>query len=433
MNSLNISPEGLSYKNNYLIAFFLLLILVKCFDLIGFTGTPIVLLGLGIMICTYIKSKADVCRNKQLIGILWLMIMGSVCFSFLINKQSFLRVTLESYFAMGLGSFFLFRYLNLSFNNSLKLIKNFSILFCICYIIQWLVYPFNIFSASLDTTTIGADWFRMRMACSTCSYCLYFYGINEYMKNHSFKSLIYMVIGFLPFIIMGFRSLVFLTVIFTIYLLIAYNKTSIMKMFSYFLFWGFASLIVIQTSLFQLKFNEMMDRQESDQTFDNKDYVRYASLSYYSQVFDTPAERFFGGGVPLTSVKKMNWKGRYVSEMNKGYQKNLYWNDLGIIGWGFIFGFPSVALLSFLFLIVVLRCKEKELLFIRVTLLTVYLGSLFTSQELYRSGNLSFLGLLFYAEFVYHKEKRNYRIKEMLNIDFSIQKNENKNSVFCSV
>lgn len=396
-------------RKKHLFVFSLLLILTSFFGLIIIPVRTFKLLGFIILLYYYVVSKQDIEKYKLWIGVIWLMVMGSVLYSFLVNRQSFFDVAFASYFAMGLGSFCIFNCLGFSYRSSLKLLVNFSVLFCVCYIIQWIIYPITIFASSLDDFSISDTQFRMRMPCSACSYCLFFYGINEIMNKRKISSSVYLLLGFLPLIIMGFRSLVSLTVIFAIYLVISYNKKDAANLLKYSVVFGVITIIILQAPIVQDKIDEMMLRQKNDQTFDNKDYVRYYSLAYYWDVFDTPAEKVFGGGYPMTTSEHPNWSCTYLREINIGYQMKLFWNDLGLVGFAFIFGFPSAILISFLIIRAVIRAKENNLLFIRASLLTIYLGSIITSQELYRSGNFTIIGLLFYIEYRYHLEKNGYR------------------------
>ena len=331
------------------------------------------------------------------------MVLGSILYSHFIHRQPFTGVAESSYFAMGLASFCVFNSLRLSYKDSIRLVKTFSILFCACYLVQTAIYPTELFAGVKDEFSVNENQFRMRMTCSACSYCLFLLGINDYMDNKRLINLLYALLGFLPIIIMGFRSLVFLSLLFAIYIFAWYLwklKSSIITN-SFFIL--LLVLVTIQLPIVQKKYEGMLNRQNSGQTFDNEDYVRYVSLAYYTEV-TTKTEMAIGGGFPLVP-KSLVSKNSYASKFCKGYKAQLYWNDLGLIGFGFIFGFPSVILITFLVFRTALRSREQQLLFIRATLLTIYLGTIFTSQELYRSGNFLFIGLLMYTEYIYHKEK----------------------------
>lgn len=417
MNKQEILHRNRVGGNAYVISFILLVVLTKFFGFLYLPSSLLSYVGIILLLYFYFKSKQDGYKNKLWIGVIWLMVLGSILYSHFIHGQPFRDVSLNSYFAMGLASFCVFNSLRLSYKDSVRLVKTFSILFCICYLVQVVIYPTELFAGVKDEFSVNENQFRMRMPCSACSYCLFFLGLNDYMINKKLISLLYALLGLLPFIIMGFRSLVFLSILFAIYILAwhLWKSKSRLRLIIYSFFLLLFVFVIIQLPIVQEKYEEMMGRQEKEQTFDNEDYVRYVSLAYYTEV-TTKNEMTFGGGVPL-APKNLRSKNYYVSKFCKGYQMQLYWNDLGLIGFGFIFGFPSVFVLSFLVFRTIIKCREKPLLFIRSTLLTIYIGTIFTSQELYRAGNFIFIGLLMYVEYIYHQEKnenRNINISQRL-------------------
>lgn len=77
---------------------------------------------------------------------------------------------------------------------------------------------------------------------------------------------------------------------------------------------------------------------------------------------------------------------------------------LGIVGLSFIIGIPAVLLLVIIILRCAILCKDRELQYIRFTLLVVLLGSLFTSKELFRTGNMVIIGIFLYLEYIRNKE-----------------------------
>lgn len=407
MNIQEITHRDRRGNMAYLISFILLVFLTGFFEFLYIPRKPI--LYVIVLLYFYFKSKQDGYNSKLLIGFVWLMVLGSILYSHFKHGQPLRDVVDSSYFAMGLASFCVFNSLNLSYKDSIRLVKTFSLLFCICYLVQTAIYPTELFDGVKDEFSVNEDQFRMRMACSACSYCLFFWGINDYMINRKSISLFYALLGVLPFMIMGFRSLVSLSLLFAVYIIVwhLWKSKSKLRLIIYTFFLLALSYVIMQTPVIQEKYEEMMGRQESEQTFDNEDYIRYVSLAYYTDV-TTKTEMVVGGGVPLVP-QNLTSKNHYVSKFCKGYQMQLYWNDLGLIGFGYIFGFPSVILISFLVFRTALRSKEQQLLYIKATLLTIYLGSIFTSQELYRVGNFLFIGLLMYTEYIYHKEKRSMR------------------------
>ncbi|BFK00760.1 hypothetical protein F020042I8_33210 [Bacteroides xylanisolvens] len=211
-----------------------------------------------------------------------------------------------------------------------------------------------------------------------------------------------MILGFFPIIIMGFRSLTTLTLVSTFFL-IAIVVKDVKKIF---LFVGYLFIIGMLSSnipVVEEKINEMLNRHESNQSFSNEDYIRYAELDFFqNEVFVKPLERFVGGGMPVFDNNVSHSK--YVSIMKKAYDYDFYWVDLGIVGLSFIIGIPAVLLLVIIILRCAILCKDRELQYIRFTLLVVLLGSLFTSKELFRTGNMVIIGIFLYLEYIRNKE-----------------------------
>ena len=138
----------------------------------------------------------------------------------------------------------------------------------------------------------------MRMPGSICAYCLFYYGVNRYILYKKKIDLVYVFLGFLPIIIMGFRSLIAATVFFTV-VMIPFITKSITKTFIWLIVGCVILIGISRLGIVQTKINEMLERQESGQTFTNEDYIRFLEYEYFNEtIFVKSGERFFGGGVP---------------------------------------------------------------------------------------------------------------------------------------
>ena len=339
------------------------------------------------------------------IALYTLFVLFSCIYSVFYNGQSFYRVILASFPVWGLMSYyglFLFR---MNSTQTLKLILALCFLFVICYVIQWTTFPKIIFSGGFDEFSANEDHYRMRMVSSICCYLLYFFGLCKLMTQRKLIYLVFIVMGGFPMIMMGFRSLIGLSIFFTLIMLLNIYQVSLRIIVAIcvagFLLWG-----ATQIPLVQDKIDEMMERQENQQTFANSDYVRYIEYDYFTnQIFTKPGEKFWGGGYPSGE----NSYGRFL--MNKAPMFGMCWNDLGLISLSWVIGIPAVCLLSFVVLLCAWRCKEDDLLFVRYALLVAFVGSIGTSQEIFRQGNMIVMGLLFYYEFIYHREKASKEIE----------------------
>ena len=111
-----------------------------------------------------------------------------------------------------------------------------------------------------------------------------------------------------------------------------------------------------------------------------------------------PGEKIFGGGVPVDMSTKFR---------KEVYYNNYTWTDLGLVGLSMVIGIPAVCLLVLLYLICIWKLKEPQHQYLRFTLLIALLGSVFTTAELYRDGNILLFSLFLYIEHQYHtKSKR---------------------------
>lgn len=215
-----------------------------------------------------------------------------------------------------------------------------------------------------------------------------------------------MLLGFLPILMMGFRSLLSLSFV-SFFLMIPFTLKTSAKTISYGLLGAVSAFLVMQTSLVQYKMAEMERRTEANQTFENDEYVRWRELDYYwNEQFKTPVEHIVGGGVPTDPTTQ------YAKTIYKyAYEIGLYWNDLGLVGLSMIIGIPAVLLLVVMYILCIWRLKEPELQYLRFTLVVILAGSIFTTAELYRDGNLLLFSLFLYIEYKYHQEKESNQLR----------------------
>jgi hypothetical protein len=323
----------------------------------------------------------------------------SCLYSWRINGQSIQSVLGHSYEFFSLGFFFVLVRYQLSYAEAEAAFVKVSLLFCFCYFLQWAIYPTVLFSGALDENNVDVDRFRLRLPGSLCCYFLLMFSLNRFLIHRLPKDLLLVFVAFFPIIIQGFRSLLTFT-LFAFFMIIPFVQKSFKKSIKY-VFIGFSFVaIAMATSLVQSKMGEMMERQESNQTFENDDYIRFLSFNYYwNEQFTKPYEKFFGGGKPV-DVSTEYYNDIDIAEENFGF----FWVDLGIVGLSMIIGIPAVLLLVFMYIRCMWRCREPEIQFIRFTLFVVLCSSLFTTMELFRTGNILLLSFLLYLEYSYHQE-----------------------------
>lgn len=370
-------------------------VILFVFVLLLMRGFDIVFLNLRVLdyLCTFIlfyytclsfKTKSE---YRSLILLFALSLLISCISSDLTKGQSFLRTVINSSSYWGLLFYFTLVYYQPTKQECKKLLLTLSLIFCFCYILQWLIYPMVLFTGVDVEGKVGADKFRMRMSGSILCYLLYFWGINTYLRLKKKKYLLYGITGFLPILIMGFRSLIACTIIGTLIMVFTVTK-KISRTFIYTIMGVIiAATCYVCVPVVNQKANEMILRQQTD-NFNNEDYIRIVSFNYFMEN-SLITDKIFGAGVPDT-------KSNYGKEIFDLQERGFYLADLGLIGLMLTIGLLSVILLSIIIAKCIIKCKSNEIQFIRFTLLSVYIASILTSMELYRNGNFVIIALLLY-------------------------------------
>lgn len=369
---------------------FLILLLLQFYELIIFTAHfwyYVLTFLLAYFLINGYKYKSAV---KKYIALYCLFIFVSAVSSSIFNKQPVLGTFVESYPYLGLLSFFLLPSLNI---RQSKLIEQgmvkLAILFCVCYLIQYVFFPTIIFTGASTTGLFEDGAVRIRMAGSALSFFLYLWGLSTFLEKREKKYIFISLLALLVPFMMGFRSLLFLVVVCTVILIIKKEGFS----FKIVLYGALMIILGFAVSFLPFvrdKIDSMIERQGSGQTFSNSDYIRFIEYDYYMEnVFSNPLERFFGGGTPVYGTA-------YYNEIMVAFEKLLYWNDWGIIGLSWIIGVVPVCILIFLVLKCCLYHLNGHYFYLKLLLLLLLLGSIATSMEIYRNGNLIIVGLIMY-------------------------------------
>lgn len=330
----------------------------------------------------------------------------SCIFSAFYHSQNIVIVFFHTYHYIPMLIFFYFMKEKITFKEAERILIIISLTCCLCYIIQWLIYPTILFENAESKWTVSEDEYRARIPGSICCYCLFLYGFNKYLHEKRLINLVYSLLGFLPIIIMGFRSLVALSVA-SFFLMIPFVLKSTRKTLFYSFVGVGLAFVALQTPIVQSKLKEMDKRNQNQQTFANEDYVRYLSFDYYWNLpFHTPIEHVVGGGLPADTSSK------YSKIISKGQLYHFYWNDLGLIGLSMFIGIPAVMMLVLMCLVGIWKCKDPKLQYIRFTLFIELSASIFTSAELYRKGNLLMLALFLYIDYRFRRELKMKEVQQ---------------------
>lgn len=340
-------------------------------------------LVLGVFVLMELNRKREF--SAPIIGFV-LCIFLSCISSYVFRGQHNIYTTFtQSFTYLSLAFYFVCLRLKISISDLEKSLVFIGLVSVGGYILQYEIYPTALFHDALKDYD---KEIRVRMCGSIIYSFLFFFGVNKYVTKKTFKYILYSALSFICIAIMGFRSLTIslLAIGLMEYLYLTGLSAKRLKQLIPLVV---VIVVVSQLDIVTNKFLEMLSRQESGQSFDNDDYIRFVELDYYwNNYFTNNIERFFGSGLPVMGTDLYNLQ-------RTNFMFNLYWNDWGLLGLSWIYGIPAVCLLYFLYLKVIFSKIPKDYIYLKAIFIFLILTSL-TSAEAFRSGNLLLQGAFLY-------------------------------------
>lgn len=350
------------------------------------------------ILLTYFFNQYNVLKTfteGKLLCLYMLLFLISCGYSIVMNGQSPISMYQGVLSYLGILTFVFCLKNRFTYKNTKQILTVFAISFCVCYIIQWIIYPSIIFSGASEES-INDQMFRMRLPASLGSFYIFLTGVNYILKTKFYRAALFILLGGIPIIVMGFRSLTVFTIVGSI-LMYLLNSRHNLKSIGSGVIGIIAAIAISQTDLFTSKIEEMSYRQDVGGTFLNEDYVRWVELDFYQSKFDKPGEWLLGAGVPCGAST-------YATQLNSFREFGMYWEDLGLVGLSMIIGIITVCILVLWSLRMMGRCGHQDLSVERMTMFVALFGSIITSMEYFRPGNFMILGLLFYCEYIRNQE-----------------------------
>ena len=255
------------------------------------------------------------------------------------------------------------------------------IIFCFCYLYQVSVYPKLVFLDKNNqyNETIDVLNRRIRMVGMSINSLGYFYTLNKILEK-KMNYILPMLLSLICMLLFGFRTLLFFSAVFSIIMIIRFNGFS-KKLVLWCALGGLGAYLLYLTPIFQTVFEGMMERQESDQTFGNKDYIRYATLfHYYGHHYKSTVEMFLGSGLCNRALRTS-----YSLEILRNESYGLHYYDWGLLGISWMTGVLSLIGMLWWSLKAAFAKLPKKYLY-----LSVWFGYIltcaFTSAEFVRQG-----------------------------------------------
>ena len=381
---------------------FLILLLLRGFGL-HFIEFP----GLGLLFFTIYISIFVICRKcnglfAKDISLFLLFIIPSVIGCRIFRGQGLYSTLMETGPYFGICIYFLLHRCKVNYLTINRVLVSLCILFCICYIVQFYIWPTVIFDGAANTKLNSEGNLRIRATASGLASLAYFMGLNKFMNSNrlSITNVVLIVLGFSSVIFMGFRTMAAGLLVVTFYLFVRRYGFSY-KIISALLVSIGGIMLFFNTEIGAQILENMMLRQERGETLSNDDYIRWIQFDYfYSKHFINTYEMIFGSGLPALSVKSS-----YSTLFDNLDYVGINYYDWGIWGLTWVIGIPSVIFMTKFIIKAIFTKVSSEYYFISAWFIYLYIVS-FTSFELPRSGNFLIQGIvLYYLDLLYEKNR----------------------------
>lgn len=293
---------------------------------------------------------------------------------------------------LSIYTLFLWHKFRLSENNAKKILTYLMWIFLFCYLLQWLIFPYPLFYVKGDgalDTFLSSGSVRFRLQAQGIAFLSFFYSLYKIFITKSLKDYLMLIISSIVIIMFEFRSQLFIlpiiVIIQTLYYYKYLGKNILLSIIGIFII----GLLVSQSNIITNKISSLQSRNET-QNFSDKNYVRYHTYEYYTQIVpENSFERFFGTG--LEGID-----GEYKDNSLKAKEIGYIWADWGLIGLSWRLGIPGVlCLIIYSLKAYKISRKAPEIHYIGLWFLFLIITGTF-NREFYRFGIFAIQGFALY-------------------------------------
>ena len=330
--------------------------------------------------------------------ILLLSIFGNCLSSYVFRNQSFEI----SYFAYDQIWYLFFFFALVLTRYPLHVVEKFLmwaiLTVTIVYYIQLVIFPKVVWGNA------GAQWvaendlyFRGLVVGGESAVSLgYLFFLNKFLVAKKRYFLIGAIICAIPFFIRGYRIMIMGSLLSTLWLYARGQENFKLLKFLFkiilisFLLVALVLILYQHVPIVQASLDSLLDRSgESNQTFDNDDYIRIISINYYyTSFFKSPIELFFGAGM-------IGDTGPVADVFAKLMMYNYNLTDWGLIGLSWYAGIPVVLCIIYYLIRGILLKVPKEYSYINAWFLYLLIISL-TDPEMYQHYSFMVQSILLY-------------------------------------
>lgn len=285
-----------------------------------------------------------------------------------------------------IGSYFLFANFKISIEKWEKVITKLSIIFCACYLLQYMLSPLVIFSgaANIDMQ-VGNDNIRIRLVGQALASIAYFKLMNDLFLKWKITKFIMLLLPLLVILLLGFRVQLLAILLITAYMFIKHYGLSL-RLLNKLIPFIIGGTLILSMPQVQNSISHIKERQESD-NFDNDDYVRIREYYYYTEIFPkNNVEKYLGTGLPGLGSE-------YSMDVKNSVEEKMVWADWGLIGLSWMLGIPGVICFIWIMIKGGLLKQDTRYIYISCWFFFMLLASIF-QREMYRSGNPFIIGIM---------------------------------------
>lgn len=351
-----------------------------------------------LLICFFLWGFKLV-KNMQTFYLIFLIAIFCNCTSsYLFRGQSY-SISFFAYYQLWyLFFFFALALSRFQLYTTEKLLKWIILTVVVIYYVQLIIFPKVIWGNA------GAEWvadndlyFRGLVVGGESAVSLgYLFFLNKYLVEKKKSNLILMIVCAIPFFIRGYRIMIMGAVMSTILLYLkSQNNKNIFKLFLKLsvvaiIFVGIVLVLYQYVPIIQSSLDSLLNRAgESNQTFDNDDYIRIISINYYyTSFFKSPIELFFGAGM-------IGGTGPVADVFAKLMMYNYNLTDWGLIGLSWYAGIPVVLCIIYYLIRGILQQVPKQYLYINAWFLYLLIVSI-TDPEMYQHYSFLIQSILLY-------------------------------------
>ncbi len=385
----------------------LTLLFINSFGLISLSNTILLLLILVLAVLGYNKNRQLIFTGPIVVMIVGLILSMISCKIYRGQDYGGTFKALVNYLYILL--YFAIAYIKPSVRQMEKSLFTFIIMFNVIYIMQFVLLQVGVvIIKSAEGYESAGESARFRMIASGFTSLGLFFGLNKYLMQKKKKYIGVIISSVTVLLLMGFRTMIFFSVVFSFYLLIKIYGFSL-KTLGYFLGVGVFCVLLLQIPIFKDKVQYMVEKNE-EQNLSNDDYIRVITLKYYlHDYFKSNWEMFFGSG-PMFVGSEYNDK---IMKLQK--TRGIYYQDWGLLGLSWVTGILSVFGMLWYSIKAFMQKVPPSYFYLGIWFLYLVIASI-TTAEFYRLGNYAVQALVLFTIENVIKETDRY---ENRNIDIS--------------